>query len=53
MEELEHEDTRFTLGGAEVSQVTLVGNIYHCEKTQTCNTYKLDDTTGSVTIKHW
>jgi len=53
MEELVHEDSRFTLGGAEVSQVTLVGNIYQCEKTQTCNTYKLDDTTGSVTIKHW
>lgn len=53
MEELAHEDSKFTLGGAEVSQVTLVGNIYHCEKTQTCNTYKLDDTTGSVTIKHW
>lgn len=53
MDELVHEDSKFTLGGAEVSQVTLVGNIYQCEKTQTCNTYKLDDTTGSVTIKHW
>lgn len=48
-----YDGSTFSLGGSEISQVTIVGTIVGVEKSQTCTTYKIDDTTGSVMVKHW
>ncbi|CAK8691180.1 unnamed protein product [Clavelina lepadiformis] len=47
------DDSAFRLGDNDVSHVTLVGTVIHSEKSQTCTTYKIDDTTGTVIVKHW
>ena len=51
--EMTFDDSKFHLGDMEISQVTLVGTVIQYDKSQTCNTYKVDDTTGVVTVKHW
>nr|CAB3265681.1 replication protein A 32 kDa subunit-A-like [Phallusia mammillata] len=53
IKEMTFDDSVFRLGDHEVSQVTVVGTVIQVEKTQTCHTYKIDDTTGTVTAKHW
>uniref|UniRef100_H2ZJT3 Replication protein A C-terminal domain-containing protein n=1 Tax=Ciona savignyi TaxID=51511 RepID=H2ZJT3_CIOSA len=53
LKEVVSEDSGFKLGKTDISQVTLVGTVVQVERSQTCNTYKIDDTTGIVTVKHW
>jgi len=53
IQQLSYDGSTFTLGGIEVSQVTIVGNIVGVEKSQTCTTYKVDDSTGVTTVKYW
>jgi len=53
VEEMTFDDSVFRLGDHEITQVTIVGTVVQVEKTQTCITYQIDDTTGTVTAKHW
>ena len=53
IQQLSYDGSTFTLGGVELGLVTIVGNIIGVEKSQTCTTYQLDDSTGLATIKFW
>ena len=53
IQQMKYDGSVFSLGGNEISQVTIVGTVIGVEKSQTCTTYKIDDTTGSVMVKHW
>ena len=53
VKQLVYDGTSFSLGGVDINQVTIVGNIIGVEKSSTCTTYKIDDSTGFVTVKYW
>ncbi|KAI9723923.1 MAG: hypothetical protein M1812_000641 [Candelaria pacifica] len=48
-----HSDAEFKIDGAEITQVTFVGQIRNISTQATNVTYKLDDGTGCMEVKQW
>ncbi|KAF2094905.1 replication protein A, subunit RPA32 [Rhizodiscina lignyota] len=53
MEAEQISDQDFKSDGAEITQVTIVGQIRNVAQQTTNVTYKLDDGTGSIEVKQW
>lgn len=51
--DLPHPDADFKISGAEVAQVTFVGQIRNISQQATNYTYKIDDGTGTIEVKRW
>ncbi|KAF2145443.1 uncharacterized protein K452DRAFT_243477 [Aplosporella prunicola CBS 121167] len=47
------QESDFTIDGAEISQITFVGQIRNISQQTTNITYKFDDGTGLVEVKQW
>ncbi|TVY45381.1 Replication factor A protein [Lachnellula subtilissima] len=48
-----HPDSEFKIDGADVTQITFVGQINSISSQATNTTYKLDDGTGLIEVKQW
>ncbi|KAG4443205.1 hypothetical protein IFR05_001347 [Cadophora sp. M221] len=48
-----HPDAEFKIDGAEVTQLTFIGQINQISSQATNTTYKLDDGTGLIDVKQW
>ncbi|KAH9220164.1 hypothetical protein DL95DRAFT_357853 [Leptodontidium sp. 2 PMI_412] len=48
-----HPDADFKIDGAEVTQLTFIGQINQLSSQATNTTYKLDDGTGLIEVKQW
>lgn len=48
-----HPDADFKIDGAELTQVTFVGQVRNVSQQATNFTYKLDDGTGTIEVKQW
>ena len=47
------DDDGFTVGGREVHQVRVVGNVYNVDKKETKTTYTIEDQTGMIEATMW
>ena len=50
---LPHPEGDFSIDDVEISQVTFVGQIRNISSQATNITYKMDDGTGTIEVKHW
>ncbi|KAF1989264.1 replication protein A, subunit RPA32 [Aulographum hederae CBS 113979] len=48
-----HHDQPFQIDGADVGQVTLVGQVRNVSVQTTNTTYRIDDGTGTIEVKQW
>ena len=53
LQQIKQDGSEFRFCDTEVRQVVMVGTIISVERSQTCTTYKVDDTTGFATVKQW